>query len=217
MNTNSLSAKFARELERVSKRTTRFITYYCFQYPRVLKYNFLSNCQNITGTPEVIQPVQLLGEGSIVFGQNVTLGVHRSPNFYSGYGYIDARKQSRIIIGDNVAINNNCIITSEGEGIQIGSRTLIGQNVTITDSDFHELHPDKRLQGTPKTDRVVIGENVFIGSDVKILKGVVIGDNSVIGGSSVVTKSIPANVIAGGYPCKVLRQLEFSTTSVKES
>jgi len=81
-----------------------------------------------------------------VFGKNVNLGVNPSPHLYSGYGYIDARKEhSSISIGDNVWINNNFMIASEGEGIEIGEKTLIGLNVEITDSDFHskQLSSDK--------------------------------------------------------------------------
>jgi len=181
-----------------------------FQFPRVLKYKLLSNCKNISGKPKTHQPTQFLGKGSISFGKNVKLGFHPSPNFYNGYGYIDARKkQSRITIGNDVWINNCFVLISEGEGIAIGQKTIIGLNVEITDSDFHDLHPAKRIGGTPKTSKVHIGENVFIGSNVKILKGVSIGDNTVIANSSVVTKSIPANVIAGGYPCSVIKNITY--------
>ncbi|OCL91220.1 acyltransferase [Aliarcobacter thereius] len=146
-----------------------------------------------------------------MFGKNVNLGVKPSPHLYSGYGYIDARKEhSTIVIGDNVWINNNFNICSEGEGIEIGEKTLIGLNFEVSDSDFHDLHPEKRIGGTPKTAKVNIGKNVFIGSNVKILKGVTIGDNSVIANSSVVIKSIPSNVIAGGYPAKVIKEIDFN-------
>ena len=138
----------------------------------------------------------------------MNLGVRTSPNFYCGYGYIEARsKISNIFIGDDVWINNNFIIVSEGEGIEIGDRTLIGINVEIIDTNSHDLHPSRRTSGTPETKSVTIGKNVFIGANVKILKGVTIGDNSVIANGSLVTKSIPANVIAGGFPAKVIRSL----------
>jgi len=180
-----------------------------FQYPRILKYKLLSNCKKISGKPKIYQPTQFLGKGTISFGKNVILGYNPSPNFYTGYGYMDARKkQSKINIGNDVWINNCFVLISEGEGIVIGQKTIIGLNVEITDSDFHDLHPEKRIGGTPKTSKVHIGENVFIGSNVKILKGVSIGDNTVIANSSVVTKSIPSNVIAGGYPCSVIKNLE---------
>ncbi|WP_228710644.1 acyltransferase [Aliarcobacter thereius] len=188
-----------------------YLGYFVFQYARVLKYRLLSNCKRVVGNPIFNQPTQLLGGGTIVFGKNVNLGVKPSPHLYSGYGYIDARKEhSTIVIGDNVWINNNFNICSEGEGIEIGEKTLIGLNFEVSDSDFHDLHPEKRIGGTPKTAKVNIGKNVFIGSNVKILKGVTIGDNSVIANSSVVIKSIPSNVIAGGYPAKVIKEIDFN-------
>lgn len=198
-------------LFKVKRKLKNILGYYLFQYPRILKYKLLSSCQNIVGKPKYNQPVQLLGGGTIMFGKNVNLGVTPSPHFYSGYGYIDARKShSKIIIGDDVWINNNFMIASEGEGIEIGSQTMIGLNFEVVDSDFHDLHPQRRRGGTVKTAKVTICKNVFIGNNVKILKGVTIGDNSVIANSSVVTKSIPSDVIAGGYPCKVIRQLDFN-------
>jgi len=196
---------------KVKRRIKNLFGYVVFQYLRVLKYKILSNCKNVVGKPIYNQPTQLLGIGTIQFGKNVNLGVSQSPFFYSGYGYIDARSQkSRIFIDNNVCINNNFNICSEGEGIEIGKDTLIGLNFEVSDSDFHDLHPNKRTNGIPKTAKVTIGKNVFIGSNVKILKGVTIGDNSVIANSSVVIKSIPANVIAGGYPAKVIKEIDFN-------
>jgi acetyltransferase-like isoleucine patch superfamily enzyme len=148
------------------------------------------------------------GLGEIFFGKNVAIGVNSSPFFYETYSYIEARTiKSFVRIGDNVSINNNATIVSEGEGISIGNDTLIGTNVFIADSDFHNLDPDLRLSNVIKTEKVTIGNNVFIGSNVSILKGVDIGNNSVIAYGSVVTKSIPSNVIAGGIPCKVIKKL----------
>ena len=204
MTFNTLIFKVKRKLKNI-------VSYYIFQFPRIVKYKLLSSCRTVTGNPKYNQPTQLCGGGAIMFGNNVSLGVRPSPNLFSGYGYIDARNEkSKIIIGDDVWINNNFMIASEGEGIEIGDKTLIGLNVEITDSDFHDLHPGRRRGGIPKTAKVTIGRNVFIGSNVKILKGVSIGDNSVIANSSVVTKSIPENVIAGGYPCKVIKQIDFN-------
>ncbi len=184
------------------------IKQFFFQYPRILKYKLLSNCKKISGKPKIHQPTQFLGKGSITFAENVKLGFNPSPYFYSGYGHIESRnKSSKIDIGNNVWINNNIIIISEGAGITIGNNTIIGLNVEITDSDFHDLHPARRIGGKPKTSRVYIGNNVFIGSNVKIFKGVHIGDNTVIANSSVVTKAIPEDVIAGGYPCSVIKNI----------
>jgi tetratricopeptide (TPR) repeat protein len=79
--------------------------------------------------------------------------------------------------------------------------------VEIFDSDFHELDPARRRGGTPNTAHVDIGANVFVGSEVKILKGVTIGANTVVGNGAIVTASLPADVIAVGSPARVLRAL----------
>jgi acetyltransferase-like isoleucine patch superfamily enzyme len=179
-----------------------------FERGRILKYKFLSTCNSVKGSPNCIGPVLIKGLGNVVFNENVTIGVKDSPYFYSTYCYVEARYLNSIInIGKNVYLNNNACLISEGEGIFLGSNILIGPNFTAFDSDFHAINPRERLQGTPKTAKVEIDDNVFIGSNVTVLKGINIGKNSVIASNSVVSKSIPANVIAGGNPCKVLKEI----------
>lgn len=174
----------------------------------ILKYKILSNCSKIIGNPICKQPLLMNGKGTIIFGKFVNIGIIQSPYFFNTYCYIDARSEhSKIEIGDNVWINNNAVLISDGEGIIIGEKCLIGMNFCAFDSDFHDLSPTKRLGGKPKTAAVKIGNNVFIGSNVSIMKGVHIGDNSVIGSGSIVTSSIPSNVVAAGNPCKVLKEL----------
>ncbi|GAO31958.1 galactoside O-acetyltransferase [Geofilum rubicundum JCM 15548] len=77
-----------------------------------------------------------------------------------------------------------------------------GANTLITDSDWHL--EDAR---TGKPQPIVIEDNVWLGVNVTVLKGVRIGANSVIGAHSLVVKDIPANVIAAGNPCKVIKAL----------
>lgn len=179
-----------------------------FQQIRVIKYKLLSDCKNMIGSPKFHQPTQLIGEGTIVFGENVHLGFFPSPYYYNGYIYIEARnKNTKIIFGDNIHINNNCVFIAEGDGIEIGSDSLIGTNCEIIDSDFHDLHPDKRSNSAPTTAKVTIGKNVFIGNNVKILKGIHIGDNTIIANGSIVVKSIAENLIAGGNPAKIIKNL----------
>jgi acetyltransferase-like isoleucine patch superfamily enzyme len=174
-----------------------------YQKLRILKFRILSDCKHVYGTPIVRQPVQYTGLGVIRMNGQVNLGVYPSPFFLSGCIYLEARSQDSLIeIEDGVWINNNTCILSDGAGVYIGKRTMLGTNCEILDSDFHDIHPDHRMTGIPRSARVVIEENVLIGSNVKILKGVRIGKNSVVANGSVVTKSIPESMLAFGNPIK---------------
>lgn len=176
------------------------------QKSRVIFYSILSSSK-IDAIK--LQPVLANGNGSIKIGNNVTFGVKESPYYYSGYSYLDSRREdSYIEIGDNCWINNSATVISDGKKIIIHSNCLIGVNLQIIDSDFHDLDPKNRFGGKNiiKKD-IIINKNVFIGNNVTILKGVVIGENSVIGSNSVVSKNIPSNVIAGGNPAKVIRNI----------
>lgn len=176
-----------------------------FQWPRIVKYKLLSTNRRVKGKAHFNQPVLMAGEGQITFGVNVQLGYYPSPFFYSGYIHLEARTENSVIeIGDGVMINNNFYAISSGSGIFIGKNTLIGLNCEIIDSDFHELNPLKRKDGSPVSKEVVIGENVFLGNNVKITKGVVLGNNIVVGNGSLVKDSFEDNVIIGGIPAKVI-------------
>jgi acetyltransferase-like isoleucine patch superfamily enzyme len=178
------------------------------QRSRIWKYRALSTCKRVEGTPIVLQPVLFLGPGRLVIGSNVEFGWPRSISFYSGYCHVEpAAPESLIEFGDDAQVNNNAFIKSEGPGIRIGARALLGSNVQIYDSDFHELHPDRRRGGRPRMAPVEIGENVFVGDGTIILKGVTIGRNSVIGAGSVVVSSVPEGVVAAGNPARVVREL----------
>lgn len=192
---------------RIKKKLIGF-TIKSIQFFRIKKYQFLSICE-IEGKPKLNQPVLFSGNGRIVFKGNVNIGVIQSPFFLNSYGRFEARKRESIIfIEEGVWLNNNASICSDGAGIYIGKNTVAGVNLSIIDSDFHNLDPDKRMGNYPyKIKSVHILENVFIGSNVSILKGVTIGKNSIIANGSVVTKSIPENVIAGGNPAKVIKNI----------
>ena len=94
------------------------------------------------------------------------------------------------------------------KSIRLGSNVRCGANTLITDSDWHLS--DSRV-GAPKP--VEIGDNVWLGVNVMVLKGVHIGENSVIGAGSVVVGDIPANTIAAGNPCRVIKSLEKTVPS----
>jgi len=153
-------------------------------------------------------PVRNDGAGSLVIGKQNSFGCPVSARLGKGEILIQARHpNSEIVIGEGNEFNNNVAIVSN-ERITIGDRCRIGDQVAIMDCDFHEIAPETRNRTHGLTAPVTIGNNVWLGSRVMILKGVTIGDNSVIGAMSVVNKSIPANCIAAGFPARVVRSLD---------
>ena len=91
--------------------------------------------------------------------------------------------------------------------IYVGDETLFGPNVVIATAR-HPLDPELRRKGLQSNAPVRIGRNCWIGAGALIMPGVSIGDNTVVGAGSVVTRDLPANVLAVGNPCRVLRSLD---------
>jgi len=153
-------------------------------------------------------PVRVVeGRGKLSIGKNNGFGYYCSPKFGDGALVIQPRKpDAEIVIGNNNWLNNNVSIIAN-EKIVIGDECRIGNNVVIVDCDFHEIEPAFRGRSHGITSTVSIGNNVWLGSNVMVLKGVTIGDNSVIGAMSLVSKSIPPNSLAVGNPARVLRRL----------
>jgi acetyltransferase-like isoleucine patch superfamily enzyme len=119
-------------------------------------------------------------------------------------------RSSSIHIGDRVSLNGTSIVCRSTR-IAIGSRTMIGPNVSIVDSPFHPIWPigiRDHYPGSELDQPVEIGEDVWIGSQTVILPGSKIGSGSVIGAGSIVRGEIPANCLAAGAPARVIRQLE---------
>lgn len=127
-------------------------------------------------------------------GKNINI---LSP-FYCDYGY-------NIEIGENFFANMNLVILDGGK-VKIGDNVFIAPNVGIYTAG-HPLDAARRNEGLEYAYPVTIGNNVWIGAQVAVLPGVSIGDNTVIGAGSVVTKNIPANVLAAGNPCRVIRPI----------
>ncbi len=117
---------------------------------------------------------------------------------YTDYGFYTK-------IGHDTFINRNAYLM-DGCGITIGSHCFIGPNCGMYTA-VHATVAEERNQGLEKALPIVIGDNCWLGGDVKILPGVTIGNNTIIGAGSIVTKDIPSNVVAVGNPCRVLRPI----------
>jgi maltose O-acetyltransferase len=152
-------------------------------------------------------PVRAHGEGSVAIGDGVNIGTSQAVCYGSGQVMLQARgPEAQLRIGPGTATNNNVAIYAT-ESVELGRDCLLAELVTIYDSDFHELAPALRRTSAGPSAPVRIGDRVWLGSRVMVMKGVEIGDDSVIAAGAVVTSSIPASVLAGGVPAKVIRPL----------
>ena len=106
---------------------------------------------------------------------------------------------AKIMIGNHVEMSGTSIVSNHS--VTIGNHVLIGANCQIGDRDGHS----NRYKSSPKP--ILIENDVWLGMNVTVLKGVTIGEHSIIGANSVVTKDIPANSIAAGNPCSVIRTI----------
>ena len=118
------------------------------------------------------------------------------PPFYCCYG-------TNITIGEGSYLNFNCSFVDDGK-IIIGKKVMFGPAVTIA-TVGHPVNP--KMREYMYTDPVTIEDNCWIGAGTTICPGVHIGENSVIGAGSVVVHDIPANSVAAGNPCKVIREI----------
>lgn len=146
---------------------------------------------NETGPDEIQTRIQLMHE---MFGKETKAWIE--PPFYFCYGY-------NIEIGEKSYVNFNCQFVDDGK-ITIGKKVMFGPGGTIA-TVGHPINPNYREY--MYTDAVIIEDNCWIGEGVVICPGVIIGENTVIRAGSVVTKSIPANCVAVGNPCRVLREI----------
>lgn len=127
-------------------------------------------------------------------GKNVWI----EPDFKCEFG-------KNITIEDDVYINFGCVILDCAE-VTIGAHTLLGPNIGLYPVN-HSTDAQERMHGGCYGKPIHIGKNVWLGGDVKVLAGVSIGDNTIIGTGSIVTKDIPANVVAVGNPCRIIKEI----------
>lgn len=110
-----------------------------------------------------------------------------------------------ITLGENFYANYNCTILDIAP-VTIGDNVMLAPGVGIYTAG-HPVHPDARRSGYEYGRPITIGDDVWIGAHSVICPGVTIGSGAVIGAGSVVTRDIPANVVAAGNPCRVLRTI----------
>lgn len=150
---------------------------------------------NMTRPTELDKREALLKEMMAEIGENCYI----EPPFHANWG------GKHVHFGNNVYANFGFTAVDDTH-IYIGDYTMIGPNVVIATAG-HPILPELRQKAYQFNIPVHIGKNCWLGAGVLVMPGVTIGDNSVIGAGSVVTKDIPANVVAVGNPCKVLREI----------
>jgi acetyltransferase-like isoleucine patch superfamily enzyme len=154
-------------------------------------------------------------------------GLRVGRNVRLGRGvYVNVASGGRLVIGDNVFIGPNAHLTADGGTIEIGSDCFVGDGVvivsaehvaigrdaliaayaTIRDQDHGMADADRPYRLQPlQTSPIEIGDNVWLGAHVVVLKGAVIGPGCVVGANAVVTGPLPAATLCVGSPAKVLR------------
>ncbi|HIK03603.1 MAG TPA: sugar O-acetyltransferase [Trichormus sp. M33_DOE_039] len=149
---------------------------------------------NATTVEQLEQRQQILQELFFQVGEKLTI----VPPLHCDYG-------SNISIGNGTYMNYGCVILDCNQ-VEIGENVLFAPYVQIY-AAYHPTEPEIRLTGRELAAPIKIGNNVWIGGGAIICPGVTIGDNTTIGAGSVVVKDIPANVVAVGNPCRIIRYL----------
>lgn len=147
-----------------------------------------------TGAPDDPATWAAIRELVGTFGE----GTFVKPPFACDYGY-------NIHIGARTFVNSGATMLDVAK-ITIGEDVQIGPNVQLL-TPTHPLDPEPRRAKYEAAKPITIGDNVWLGGGVVVLPGVTIGENTVVGAGSVVTKDLPANVVAVGNPAKVIRNI----------
>ena len=166
-------------------------------YEHYYKTKFQKKCDKIGQNVRIKGNVIFSGQGKLNFGDNLLI---RSSNFNPVRIHIE--KKSNLTLGNQVFLNMGVHLSCSKE-IIIGDHVDFGEDCLIMDNDFHSLD-----NSHPKTEPIIINNNVWIASRVTILKGVSIGEGAVIGAGSIITKSIPPNSFAAGNPARIIKSIE---------
>lgn len=209
LSVNSFFVLFFRILPKIKKY------YYIYKnrlYFKLIGVQFGSNMM-------VFNKVYVKGNGQIVIGDNFVCrsddGLNAISRNNRSVFFTDSK--GIIEIGNDVGMSGVCLWSKLH--IEIGNNVNIGADSVIIDTDAHPHEFQKRrrsfahqvgeleYESLIPSDPIVIEDDVWIGARCQILKGTHIGARSIIAAGSVVTKDIPADVIAGGVPCKIIREI----------
>ncbi len=191
-------------------RTLRLKFYPCFN-----RLIFYLNGITLGHNMKVFNKIYVMNKGVVTIGNNFNFssGEMINPLARNIRGSIYVQTGGELFIGNNVGISSAvlwvCNHLSIGDNVKIGALTVIIDNDAHS-LDYRERNSQPEIKTGVKSAPIIIEEDVLIGSCCVILKGVTIGARSVIGAGSVVTHDIPADVIAAGNPCKVIRKIELS-------
>lgn len=175
------------------------------------RFNFIATMESVDIALEepVTFHIPLLPSGcgniSIARGASFGLGPAKCIGRYA-IRLHTGHPEAEIRIGKSTFINQDTAISAM-ISVSIGDRCLIGDQVSILDSDFHSVDPSLRHRSAGESVAITIGNNVWIGARAMIMKGVTIGDNTVVAAGAIVTRSLPENVLAGGIPARVIRTI----------
>lgn len=157
-------------------------------------------------------PIDIRGKKYISVAKGFTTGVGCRIEAYP------KNEETTLFFGENFQMNDYVHITAM-EKVQIGNNVLLASKIYISDcshgsyaGDEHDSHPDTRPDTRALFSKpVVIEDNVWLGEFVSVLPGVTIGKGTIVGANSVVSKSLPAYVIAVGTPAKPIKKFNFET------
>jgi acetyltransferase-like isoleucine patch superfamily enzyme len=139
-------------------------------------------------------------------GRGATLRIGRWA--WIGHGCKIRVHEGEVEIGAKTVMGQECTISAY-QHVSIGRECILADRVMLIDFDHGvtEVERPIRLQGIYKRD-VRVGNNVWIGYGACVLRGVQVGDNSIVGTSSVLTREVPENAVVGGVPARVIRMRE---------
>jgi acetyltransferase-like isoleucine patch superfamily enzyme len=166
---------------------------------------FRSQCVAVGTRFQMEQLPYLTGKGQIALGSGVSLSGKSAIGFSNRL-----RADPKLIIGDGTFIGHDCSLNI-ATSVTIGKHCLLAGGVKVYDFDGHPIDAARRRAGEPfppeNSRQVVIEDDVWVGTRAIILKGVTIGARSIVAAGAVVTADVPADVVVGGNPARIIKHL----------